>query len=279
MKKYINRLFIAFISAMALVSCSEDEGTVPGNDNKPVVTIYQYTPGRPYSADNDLIVRFAANNQTEEAYYLVEKTADKNTQIASVGEEGYMERVVSNGVRLSGISGESNVDVTLTDLYGDYTITAVAVGKSTKTATEITFSGLDWTDVVSGTYYFAFDNVTGMSSRPTVLQVCTTDANLYRFKDVFETGYHLKIELIDYKDTDADGEYQFFRIPATDTPFTYGDYGTVYVRDIGYWYSEAYVTEYGYESGMYEDYNCFLCIQYYVTAGNLGFTYDFFIVD
>lgn len=280
MKKYIYRLFIVFLATVALSSCTEEEGSVPGNDSKPVVTVYQYKASRPLNIDNDILVRFAANNKTTEAYYLVEKTADRNDHIAALGESGYNEYVVSNGTKLSTISGESDVLVTVTDLYGEYTITAVAVGGGIKTSATTSFTGLAWEDVVSGTYHFFKPSIMGdMVSTSTTLQICTTDENLYRFKDLYGTGYHLKINLIDLKGTDEDGEYTFFRIPATDTPFTYNN-GIVNVRDIGYWQgSDAWVTERGYESGMYSDYSCFLFIQYYYSGGNLGYNYDMFIPD
>lgn len=288
MKKYIYRLFIVLLTTATMTSCAEDEGTDAGNDSKPVITLYQYKAGRPNNPDNDIVLRFAANSKTTEAYYLVEKSKDKIAHATSMGNDGYMDYVISNGKKVSEISGASNADVTLTDLYGEYTISAVAVGKDVKTLTETTFNGLDWTDVVTGTYYFASKAVSGtaaasiskVASNPTVLQVCTTDANLFRFKDAFGTGYHLKINLIDYKGNDDGGEYQFFRVPATDTPYTYGNYGIVNVRDIGYFQgNDAFVTENGYESGMYANHDCFIFIQYYVSAGNIGYGYDNFIAD
>jgi len=282
MKKYIYRLFIAFVATATLVSCADNEGTTPGNDSNPSIIVYKYTPGRPYNVDNDVIIRFAVNNKASEAYYLTEKTAEKASRIASSGENAYMDYVVSKGVKLT-VSSEMTADVTLTDLFGDYTITAVAVNGGTKTSAETTFSGLDWTDVAKGTYYFSVANFissTGLRSNPTVLQICTTNSNLYRFKDVYGAGYSLKINLINYKGRDEDGEYQFFRVPPMELPFIYGNYGNLNVRDIGYWQgSDAWVISNGYESGMYTDYNCFVYVQYYVAAGNVGYNYDFFEVD
>jgi hypothetical protein len=278
MKKYIY-LFSVLLATVALTSCAEEEGTVPGNDPNPAVTIYKYAVSRPLNVDNDISLRFATNSKTTEAYYLAEKTVDKDTRVESIGEDGYKDYVVSNGVKLNDISGASAADVTFTDLYGEYTITVVAVGGGTKTSASIVFLGLDWTTVATGTYYFFNSNKIGISSNPTTLQVCTTNDKLYRFKDVFGTNYHLKINLLNLKGNDG-GEYTFFRIPVADTPFTYGDYGVVNVRDIGYMYGDdSYVTEDGYESGMYEDYYCFLCIQYFVSAGNIGAGYDEFVPD
>lgn len=284
MKKYIYSLFAVLFVSAAFMSCTEEEGTEPGNDSAPSIIVYQYATSRPNNPDNDVLVRFAANNKTEAAYYLVEKTEEKEARLSSLGEEGYKDYVVSNGTKINGISGASNADVTITDLYGAYTISAVAVGGNAKSMSETTFTGLDWEDVVTGTYYYrALKNLIsylGLTSSSTVLQVCKTDATLYRLKDVFGTGYSLKLNLIDYQGSDDDGEYQFFRVPVTETPFTYGNYGAVSLRDIGYWQgSDSYVTDYGYESGMYSDYSCFLCVQYFVSAGHLGYGYDYFIPD
>lgn len=283
-KRYIYSLFAVLFVSATLTSCTEEEGTDPGTDSVPSIIIYQYAASRPNNPDNDIVVRFAANNKTSEAYYLVEKTAEKETHVSSMGEEGYKDYVISNGVRIDGISGASNADVTITDLYGAYTITAVAVSGNVKSASEASFTGLEWNDVASGIYYFGAStnliNALGLISTPTVLQVCTTDADLYRFKDVFGTGYSLKINLIDYRGSDESGEYQFFRIPVAETSFTYGNYGAVGVRDVGYWQgSDAWVTDNGYESGMYADHSCFLCIQYFVSAGNIGYGYDRFVAE
>lgn len=284
MKKYIYGFFAGLLLAASMVSCTEEEGTVPGNDSKPSVVIYQYATKRPNNPDNDIALRFATNHKTEETYYLIEKSDEKQAHVSAMGEDGYMDYVVSNGTKINGASGEANVDLTVTDLYGTYAITAVAMGSGMKTASETVFTGLDWENVTTGTYYFGaapnLNKALGLTSVPTTLQICTTDNTLYRFKDVFGNGYSMKIRLIDYEGEDADGKYQFFRVPAAETSFTYGNYGNVSVRDVGYWQgNDAFVTDNGYESGMYANYDCFVCIQYYVSAGNLGYGYDSFIAD
>lgn len=280
MKKYIYKFILVFIVFATISSCKDEQGTEPGNDKNPIVTVYSYAATRPNNPDNDIVLRFATNSKTSECYYLVEKAEDKKTRIASIGEDGYKDYVISKGTKLEGISGVSNVDAIVTDLYGAYTITAVAVGNGMKFSTETTFTGLDWTDVATGTYTFNSKVNTKIkaTSNPTTLQVCKTDKNLYRFKDAFGKGYSLKINLIDINGEDSDGKYQFFRVKDQETPFTYSDKGAVRVRDIGYWQKDdAFVTQNGYESGMYEDHSCFIYIQYYVAAGSLGYGYDIFI--
>jgi hypothetical protein len=280
MKKYIFQVCVMLCGALGFTACSEDEGTMPGNDAQPSVVIYKYDAARPNNPDNDVQLRFATNNRTAEAYYLAEKANDKATRVASLGQEGYADYVISNGTKLSGVDGESNVDVLITDLYGTYAITAVAVNGTQKVSSETTFIGLEWEEGIPGVYYFSArgKNATGLTSAETTLQKCTTDDTLYRFKDLYGSGYSLKITLLpDYQGSDEDGVYTFFRVPATETPFEYGNYGTVSVRDLGYWLgNDAYITTNGYESGMYEDGSCFVCVQYYVSAGSLGYGYDAF---
>ena len=279
MKKYIYSLFAVLLVTAAMTSCTVEEGTVPGNDKEPNVVLYSYTVKKPYNEDNDIALRLAFNNQVESAYYLAEKASEKDSRVASMGEDGYMDYVVSNGTKIGEVTG--NTDLTLTDMYGKYAITIVAVNGAKKASASTEFTGLEWNDVVTGTYYFAVrPDVTG-ESRPATLQVCTTDNTLYRLKDVFGQGANMKFQLLpDYTAKDADGTYTYFRIPATETPFTYGNFGTVSVRDIGYWQgSSAWITDNGYESGMYEDYSCFFYIQYFVSAGNLGYKYEYFVPD
>ena len=271
MRKYINKLFAVVLATATITSCTVEEGTVPGNDKDPNVVVYSYTAKKPYNEDNDVLLRLAFNSKVEEAYYLAEKATEKESKVASMGEQAYMDYVVSNGTKVADVTTEA--DLAITDLYGKYAITVVAVSGAKKASAVAEFTGLEWADVVNGTYYFGVKpDVTG-ESRATTLQVCTTDNTLYRFKDVFGQDSHMKFQLLpDYTGTDADGAYTYFRVPATDTPYTYGNYGTVGVRDIGYWQGDsAWITDNGYESGMYEDYTCYIAVQYYCSGGSLGY--------
>ena len=279
MKKYIYNLFAVVLATAAMTSCTAEEGTVPGNDKEPNVVVYSYTAQKPYNEDNDVALRLAFNNQVESAYYLAEKASEKESRLSSLGEEGYMDYVVSNGTKIGDVT--SNTDLTLTDMYGKYAITIVVANGTKKTFASTEFTGLEWADVVTGTYFFAVNTSVTGESAPTTLQVRTTDNTLYRLKDVFGKDSHMKIQLLpDYTATDDDGTYTYFRIPATETPFTFGNYGTVSVRDIGYWQgSSAWITDNGYESGMYEDYSCFFYIQYFVSKGSMGYKYEYFIPD
>ena len=205
MKKYINKLFaVVALATATITSCTVEEGTVPGNDKDPNVVVYSYTAQKPYNEDNDVALRLAFNNQVESAYYLAEKASEKESRLSSLGEEGYMDYVVSNGTKIGDVT--SNTDITLTDMYGKYAITIVVVNGTKKTFAATEFTGLEWADVVTGTYHFAVNTSVTGESRPTTLQVCTTDNTLYRLKDVFGQGSNMKFQLLpDYTAKDADG--------------------------------------------------------------------------
>ena len=69
LKKYLYAA-LAVVSAIALAACSDDEGTDPGHDSAPAVTIYSYTPGSGYNADEDVKIRIAPNSKVKDIYYL-----------------------------------------------------------------------------------------------------------------------------------------------------------------------------------------------------------------
>ena len=276
---------LAAALTFCFTSCKEDNGTEPGTDSQPAATIYTYEPSAPLNPDNDVNIRFVCNSKTSEAYYLVEKTTEKEAH--KMSEAAYADFVVANGTKLQLTedkhSGGKVSEVTVAGLLGDYTITAVAANGGTKTSATKTFRGLMWEDVVTGTYMYSNANVQFLmgeiTSRPTTLQICTTDETLYRFKDAFGEGMHLKINLLpDLVDEDEGGVYTFFRVK--DQMISEFQGNKVYVRDIGYWQGDdKYVTDHGFESGMYEDYSCFIYIQCHIGSTNYGYGYDYFIPD
>lgn len=284
MKKYIIMSLAAALT-FCFTSCKEDNGTEPGTDSQPAATIYTYEPSAPLNPDNDVNIRFVCNSKTSEAYYLVEKTTEKEAH--KMSEAAYADFVVANGTKLQLTedkhSGGKVSEVTVAGLLGDYTITAVAANGGTKTSATKTFRGLMWEDVVKGTYMYSNANVQFLmgeiTSRPTTLQICTTDETLYRFKDAFGEGMHMKINLLpDLVGEDEGGVYTFFRVK--DQVISEFKGNKVYVRDIGYWQGDdKYVTDHGFESGMYEDYSCFIYIQCHIGSTSYGYGYDYFIPD
>ena len=280
------RIYLFALAAVSLLvaSCTEKIGTEPGNDTIPVVTVYNYAPSAEYDGDTDQRIRFVNNGKATQAFYLVDKTADKAAIIDAQGEEAYIRKVMSQGTAIS-FNSDGMFETTVTDMPGEYDISVVASDGSASTLRSVSFKGIAWNTAssISGTYKLhraSIQNLAGGSSFPALLQRHETDEKLFRIKGALGPGTKITIRLIDKTGTDEDGTYTYFRIPEQATPFTYNNYGTVSVRDIGYWQGDdAYVTDNGFESGMYADGTCFLCIQYYVSAGSLGYGYDYFIAD
>lgn len=273
MKKYFYNIMFAFIGIFALTGCKEESGTEPGTDSRPVVTVYQYEAALPLSADNDCVVRVAANSSVESAYYLVEKAADKTGR--NMTTDAYADYVVSNGKKIENLKVDSPVDITITDMMGDYIITVVGVKGNTMYSTETAFKGLDWRDITEGTYYFAKPTVTGKESTTATLQYCANVDNLYRIKDVYGKGYSLKFTGTGSKGSDDTGNFEIVRVAAQLTGLTYGNDGAVSVRDVATWQnSDDYLDNHMYDTG-----DCYFWVQYFVSAGNLGYGYDEFVPD
>lgn len=275
MKKYIYGLFFALISVVMFTACSEDEGTEPGTDGNAHVTLYSYTAPQPYDADCDAYLRIASNSATSEAYALVEKAADKEANVAKLGEAGYADYVVSNGTKIDGISGDSYKEVAFQNIpAGDNVITVVAVGKGGKFASAVNFTSVTWSNVVTGTYTFGTKNIQAAyaASAETTLQVCDSDPNTYRFKNLFGTGNHLTVKAVG-KGSDENGNYTVVRVPSQATGQSFGNYGVFYVRDVAEWQNDdSYL-----DCAIYDDSHAgYFWVQYYVSAGNLGYGYDEF---
>ena len=280
MKTYFKSFLLLAAGIMAFAACTEENGNEPGNDGKPFSTVYTYEASLPNNPDNDFKVRVTTNNKVEQIFY----TVDPSSDIAEISEAEMIQRVQDKGTQLEldvdSFSGGKFKDFVVTGLFGAYTISVVSIGGGEKTLAQAEVFGLDWEDVCTGAYYIQnnMQPIFETGALPTTLQICTTDDHLYRLKDVFGEGYSMKIQLLDLFGSDEDGDYQFFRVPPTVTPYEYR--GPISVRDIGYWQNNAaFVTEGGYESGMYEDYSCFIFVNYYDSEGSLTYGYNFFIPD
>lgn len=150
LKKYLYAA-LAVVSAIALAACSDDEGTDPGHDSAPAVTIYSYTPGSGYNADEDVKIRIAPNSKVKDIYYLSELTTAKQEYVAENGENAYADYVVENGTKIES-EDDADPEVTLTGLLGNYTITVVGLaGNGKKAVGSTTFQGLTWTTITGGT--------------------------------------------------------------------------------------------------------------------------------
>jgi hypothetical protein len=275
MKKYIQNIMLFLLPALVLASCTEDEGTEPGGDSNPVVTVYQYTASLPLNADNDATFLIAANNKVESAYYLAESTDDYDTRVASLGEDGYKEYVVENGTKLDSISGVSEQSLNITDMQGDYTITFVAKDGNTLTSNTQTFKGLIWTDVANGTYTFSLSRY--FPATTTTLQKCENEDGLYRFKDLFGTGYHMKFNIASDAQEDEYGTFYYISVSQQATSLSFGSYGTIYVRDVATWQNNSgYIVNNKYYPG---DNYVQIWMEYYVSAGYLTYDLDTFVAE
>lgn len=279
MKKF--RYLLMALPVAFLWSCSADEGSDAGSDPNPSVTVFSYSPEDPdMNPDNDVAVRMATNSATTELYYYVEPSADVESFISQNGEEAYVSRVMENGTKVE-VSGAENVDITVTDLHGPCTISAVATNGSSAKRAFVTFTGLDWTKVKDGV--FMYNQQFLPQQKQVELQVCTTDETLYRIYDVFNGGLSMKFQLSGYTGKDEDGEYKLLRIPNQNTGWaiklTDGNTYPLLVQDIGYWQGNSSFVQPGggYESGMYEDGFCFFYVAWMAgSAGCLEYGYSFF---
>jgi hypothetical protein len=190
MIKYISYLFYALLSVFAFASCAQHEGTEPGNDGSPKVTVYTFKPGAPYNADNDLQLRLATNSQTSEVYYLAELASQKETNVASMGEYGYMDYVEEKGKKVEGLGGNSSADIVVTDMIGTYSITIVAVNGGDKTATTVSFMGIEWNAIGEGTY-----NSTMFKKQVKVQVYKAAHADWYKLPSLFEEGKNMVIKM------------------------------------------------------------------------------------
>lgn len=268
---------MSILAALPMLwACSADEGSMPGSDSNPVVTVYTY-PSEVGNPDNDVKIRFVTNNRTSSVKYIIVPSADLNDLDGSQ----LLSKVETEGTTVENLGANSYADVIVTDLHGEYTVAVVANGSSL--GNKATFLGLDWELVKEGTFHYgAVASVVAPSQAVEAsLEICTTDDTLYRINNAFGENTALKMYLLDATGKDEDGKYTMFRVRTTYTPWTYKDYGFVFTRDIGYWQNnEAFATNPNYCCGLYEDGNAFFCLQWQVAAGvfaNPSYGYSFFV--
>lgn len=284
LKKYMYAL-VAVAGSFVMASCSDREGTEPGTDGQPAVTVYTYAPGSGYNSDEDVMVRVAVNNQVAEVYYLYDTKANVENSLATSGETAYADYVVANGTK---VAVDGNPEFVLTGLLGEHLISVVGVSAGgAKSAVELaSFTGLTWSPVVTGTVTFGFLGTLGLPPHAAELQICDFDSSLYRIKDMYGTGSHLKFSVLTTgTEDDAGNVMKYCRISSQDTGLSVTPYGAVGVQDVGYWQNDdSFVTGGGYENYFYvsgpQQYTCSFMLEYYVSVGALDYSnIDTFVPD
>lgn len=272
MKKNVLYTLMMLFATISFTSCSDEQGTEPGNDSKPVATVFTYNAEVPNDPDVDCSLRIATNSATKEVYYLAQKQADYEALLTSSGESGVIEKVIANGTAVTP-NADAATDVILKNLGGTYTIAVVAVNGNTKTLSTGEFTGYNWVDVVSGTYYSQYTNaesIFGWTEKATTMQYKEADPTQYRFKDLFGQASHLLFNKTSYT---TDGGV-LVTVPAQTTPFSYGSYGSLFVRDVATWQGDDSYLAYNI---LGDDNSCQLWLQWYVSAGNTGYKLDYFV--
>lgn len=285
MKKYIYNLLLLFVGTLAFTACTDEEGSDPGNDGAPSAVIYNYATEAPNDPDNDATFGIATNNKTAKLYYFAEKKADAEAR--NMNDAAYADYVVANGkeatLEKDEFSGGNFANVLLTGLKGEYTISFVAVNGNQKTLRQTTFVGLEWVDVAEGTYNFS-ERAQGRlgvdASTTTTLQYLKTEPNKYRFKNLYGVGKSLILNKTSETAETASGKLTFYTVAAQETPFSFGSYGAIGVRDVATWQNdESYITS---SMGCYiydDSHNASITLQYFVSAGSLGYGADTFVAN
>jgi hypothetical protein len=285
MKKYIFNLMILTLGAVLYTACTEDVGTEIGSDGAPYVSVYQYVASQPDDPDTDAALRVAANNKVSAVYYLAELTADKKER--GLSDDAYADYVVNNGTQVElvtdSFSGGKYADFVAKNMKGEYTISVVGVDGGKKAMASTKFTGLDWVTVAEGTYKFGARAQQVLSVDPTTtttLQYLKTDTTLYRFKFLYGFGLSLQARLTEeVGDNEGDPIYYLRVEPQTLAGYTFGSYGTVGVRDLGYWQDDdsfAYDPDYG--CWIMDDNYCNIALSYFGSNGkNITYAWDEFI--
>lgn len=287
MRKYIERLFLLFLPVIAFTACTEDEGTEPGGDGNPALTVYSYKTVAPNDPDIDATYRVATNNKTDKLYYLSEAASSASS---AESDDAIAQRVVSQGTEVAlgtdTISGGHVANVVVKNMVGDYNVYFVAASGNTLSLAKKTFTGLEWVDVCTGTYYYSKNfqkNLGFPESKKTTLQYLKSDPTQYRFKNFYGVGYSLKLVKTTTTGSDKYDTFDFLRVPAQVTALTSKAYGALSVRDLGYWQNDdSFAFDAGYGCYMYNNKlknTIILGIQYYVSAGSFGYGWDEFDPD
>ncbi len=212
------------LSLTMFAACQEDEGTDPGHDSTPVASVYKYTAGDGYNADNDCRFRVITNSAVQEVYYLAQLNDEKKA--LNMTDQQYADYVVEKGTKLD-LKAASDTDVYVKDLHGLYDITVVAVRGNTKTQQTIQFAGLDYKPYGQGTWTSSFF---GGSWKVDVEY--STVGNRYRIKSLYKDGYGFSF-------SPNGSNVTVYPSGAIETGYVHSSYGMVSMTDQGSTYDAS----------------------------------------
>ena len=224
MKNIFERLTLMLLSLTMFAACQEDEGTDPGHDSTPVASVYKYTAGDGYNADNDCRFRVITNSAVQEVYYLAQLNDEKKA--LNMTDRQYADYVVEKGTKLD-LKAASDTDVYVKDLHGLYDITVVAVRGNTKTQQTIQFAGLDYKPYGQGTWTSSFF---GGSWKVDVEY--STVGNRYRIKSLYKDGYGFSF-------SPNGSNVTVYPSGAIETGYVHSSYGMVSMTDQGSTYDAS----------------------------------------
>lgn len=224
MKNIFERLTLMLLSLTMFAACQEDEGTDPGHDSTPVASVYKYTAGDGYNADNDCRFRVITNSAVQEVYYLAQLNDEKKA--LNMTDQQYADYVVEKGTKLD-LKAASDTDVYVKDLHGLYDITVVAVRGNTKTQQTIQFAGLDYKPYGQGTWTSSFF---GGSWKVDVEY--STVGNRYRIKSLYKDGYGFSF-------SPNGSNVTVYPSGAIETGYVHSSYGMVSMTDQGSTYDAS----------------------------------------
>ena len=184
MKKYLYLLFAAFV-ASTMVACTEEVGTVPGNDPTAVATIYELPAPAECDPDMTCKLRIAPNSTTKKMWVLAEKEADKDAYVASKGEAAYAKYVTEQGTAYEA----ADQDILLENLAGKYVVTVVvADAKGNLKQFAHSYEGILWQDFCTAELYSGHLNKFFGNYLATEVKLQKADGrDEYRFVQPYQT--------------------------------------------------------------------------------------------
>lgn len=224
MKNIFERLTLMLLSLTMFAACQEDEGTDPGHDSTPVASVYKYTAGDGYNADNDCRFRVITNSAVQEVYYLAQLNDEKKA--LNMTDQQYADYVVEKGTKIE-VKASSDADVYIKNLHGLYDITVVAVKGNTKTLQSFQFSGIDYKPLGQGTWTSSF-----FSDAWKVDVEYSAVGNRYRIKNVYKNGYGFSF-------SPNGSNVTVYPNGAIETGYVHARYGMVSISDQGSTYDAA----------------------------------------